>query len=212
MDNNRGLVNQTLEELMDYIKQEKYEIGEKIPPERELALAMSVSRSTLREAIKILNYSNVLEVKQGSGTFIRSKSFSNDFSELKVLKARLMLEQTAVLEIISSTNNSNDDFLIMKELLFKRNDFLIKGYFSDYIEYDLQFHKKIVEMSNNEYIIQWYNDLSNILKSILSAKTLKTSQYKDNTELHNQLFEALITKDKHLALRLVEQNIFDNEK
>ena len=45
-------------------------IGDRLPPERELAEAMNVSRHTLREAIKTMEINGLLKIRPGSGTFI----------------------------------------------------------------------------------------------------------------------------------------------
>ena len=48
----------------------KYNPGDKMPNENELSAAMKVSRTTLREAIRILATRNILEIKRGKGTFV----------------------------------------------------------------------------------------------------------------------------------------------
>ena len=55
------------------IKNDIWKVDEKIPTEPELVQGLGVSRNTIREAIKILEYLGVLEVKQGLGTFVRTK-------------------------------------------------------------------------------------------------------------------------------------------
>ena len=46
--------------------------GDALPPERELAVRLGVSRSSLREAIRALEVVNVLETRHGSGNFVTS--------------------------------------------------------------------------------------------------------------------------------------------
>jgi GntR family transcriptional regulator len=58
------------ESLIDFIKTGKYEIGDKIPSEDELAKLLHVSRVTLREAIRQLREEGLLYSRRGSGTFL----------------------------------------------------------------------------------------------------------------------------------------------
>ncbi len=58
------------EELLQYIKDNKFETGDKLPNEATLSKTFSVGRSSLREATSRLVSRGVLEVRQGSGTFI----------------------------------------------------------------------------------------------------------------------------------------------
>lgn len=58
--------------LLDLIKAEQLRPGDKLPAERELAATMHVSRPVLREALRALAIMNVVEIRQGAGTFITS--------------------------------------------------------------------------------------------------------------------------------------------
>jgi GntR family transcriptional regulator, transcriptional repressor for pyruvate dehydrogenase complex len=56
--------------LLDLIKAEQLRPGDKLPAERDLAAEMHVSRPVLREALRALAIMNVVEIRQGAGTFI----------------------------------------------------------------------------------------------------------------------------------------------
>jgi GntR family transcriptional regulator len=58
------------ESLIDFIKEKKFEIGDRIPSEDELAKILHVSRVTLREAIRQLRDEGLLYSRRGSGTFV----------------------------------------------------------------------------------------------------------------------------------------------
>ena len=64
------LGTKTLEKLKAYIKDQNLQKGDKLPTEPELIKILGVGRSTVRESVKILAYSGVVEVKQGSGTYL----------------------------------------------------------------------------------------------------------------------------------------------
>jgi DNA-binding FadR family transcriptional regulator len=68
--NSAPLSSQVEEKLLQYIKDNKLEIGAKLPNEATLSKTFSVGRSSLREATSRLVSRGVLEVRQGSGTFI----------------------------------------------------------------------------------------------------------------------------------------------
>ena len=74
--NHELLVPQIEDQLMMYMKQENIAIGEKLPSEYKLAELFGVGRSTIREAVKSLVTKGVLEVKRGSGTYVRSTELS----------------------------------------------------------------------------------------------------------------------------------------
>lgn len=83
----------------------EYKIGDKLPNENLLSEELNVSRTTLREAIRILVTENILEIKRGKGTFIINDTLDNhDFGKLNntvsdlkdLLELRLIIEPMAV--------------------------------------------------------------------------------------------------------------------
>lgn len=209
MTKNRNLVNETIQQLEKYIKQKELKIGDKLPVEKELAEKVGVGRSTLREAVKILVYSNVLEVKQGSGTFVKNGSIG-EFSTTDLLQARSMIEAQAI--VLAVTNQTDEDMLQLKEVLFQRNQLLEAGKFTEYIEADLTFHQQIVAMSHNPFLIKWYNELLPDIRLHLSQQVLRMEEYQDNTSLHNKLYRALLEREAKEAQALIQKNIFTDEE
>lgn len=68
------LTEQILDELIEYIKENRLRPGDRLGTEVEMAKRLGVSRGTIRGAIKILVARNVLEVRQGSGTYLADGS------------------------------------------------------------------------------------------------------------------------------------------
>ena len=62
------------EDIIDLIKSNRLEPGDRLQNEYELAKLLNVGRSTVREAIRILVSRNILEVRQGAGTFVSYKN------------------------------------------------------------------------------------------------------------------------------------------
>ncbi|MCB0245489.1 MAG: FadR family transcriptional regulator, partial [Anaerolineae bacterium] len=56
--------------LLSLIQEKQLKPGDKLPPERELAATMQVSRPSLREALRALSMMNVVEIRQGDGTYV----------------------------------------------------------------------------------------------------------------------------------------------
>ena len=85
MSNTSRLADSTASEILKMIEeQERFKIGDKLPNENDFASELGVSRSTLREAVKILTTYGILEIKRGKGTFVTSNTIidSNDLSDI----------------------------------------------------------------------------------------------------------------------------------
>src|SRR6478735_1339331 len=92
----------------------EWPLNQRIPPEPELMARLGVSRGTLREAIKALAHSGMLEVRRGDGTYVRATSemsgaarrMYQDHTEQHILEVRLGLDtQAARLAARASTDS-----------------------------------------------------------------------------------------------------------
>jgi DNA-binding FadR family transcriptional regulator len=78
--NQKSSARLIIEELLGAIQSDNFQIGDRLPSERDLANDLGVSRPTLREAIAALAILGILEIRQGSGTYIRLKSIGDNLS------------------------------------------------------------------------------------------------------------------------------------
>ncbi|BFJ85080.1 FadR/GntR family transcriptional regulator [Ruthenibacterium sp. CLA-JM-H11] len=74
----KTLAHSTAEKLVQYIREQQLAPGAKIPTEYELARMLGVGRNTLREAVRMLASRNILEIRQGAGTFVCEKMGVSD--------------------------------------------------------------------------------------------------------------------------------------
>src|SRR5690348_13515148 len=82
-------------ELVAAIAAGRYAIGDRLPAERELALEFDVSRPTVREAIIALEAQGLVEVRLGSGAYVRQipgQPIGFGITAFEVVEARLLVE------------------------------------------------------------------------------------------------------------------------
>ena len=152
------VANQILKMIM---VEKKFNIGDKLPNENELSSDLGVSRTTLREAVKLLIAHNVLEIKRGKGTFVaENRELNEDFglSELVSLvmnamdffEARIMLEPTMANYAAQRATVEDIDKLVGLDKIINAhvNDADLRT------DYDLQFHYAIAGTAKNEFIIK----------------------------------------------------------
>jgi GntR family transcriptional regulator, transcriptional repressor for pyruvate dehydrogenase complex len=70
----RRLYRQIADQLRLLIERGEFEVGSRLPPERDLALQLGVSRPSVREALIALEVECLVEVRMGSGVYVRSAS------------------------------------------------------------------------------------------------------------------------------------------
>ena len=71
-----GLTEHLVRQMKAWVFRGLISPGERLPPERELAEILNVSRSSLRQALKALQVIGVLEVRQGSGNYLTESAQS----------------------------------------------------------------------------------------------------------------------------------------
>ena len=75
------LTDQTVLAIQDAIKQGKFPAGSQLPPEMELLQMMGISRTTLREALRILEEQRFIRKRRGLGTFVMERAIVKDMSQ-----------------------------------------------------------------------------------------------------------------------------------
>lgn len=148
-------------QLENLILNNELSVGDALPPERGLALQLGVSRNILREAISSMVQKGLLEVRQGSGTFVASptgellrdslSSFVrfNKTGFFDLLEARLGLE-VQIAELAARRSTPEDHERVEKTL----NE--LEAAVSDpqrYVEADILFHKALAVAAKNEILL-----------------------------------------------------------
>src|SRR3954447_2366374 len=98
MADTRRLYEQIAQKLARDIATGRYEVGQRLPSERELAQSFSVSRPTVREAIIALELDELVEVRTGSGVYVTNRepptgqAGVKDIGPFELLEARRAIE------------------------------------------------------------------------------------------------------------------------
>ena len=80
-----GLPNRVKSQLLTMISAGQLSPGDRLAPERELAVEMGVSRNVVREALRTLVDANVLEARQGAGVFVASLDMESLIEPLELV-------------------------------------------------------------------------------------------------------------------------------
>ncbi len=190
----RTLVERVADGIMNMIQETPYRAEDKLPTEKELCERTGAGRNTVREALKILASRNIVEIRQGAGTFVSEKqgvvddplgfSMIDDHVKLTkdLLQVRLMLEpQIAALaaQCAGETDIEELGAILgeMEEAMEKRED---------YSELDTKFHTKIAQCTHN---IVMENLLPVIGKGVaVFAREVGETEYERTLISHRKIF------------------------
>lgn len=191
------------EKIIKLIVDHNLKIGDKLPNEYELADKLGVGRSTIREAIKALVSRNILEIKRGSGTFIRcgvaddplGLIFVKDKLKLAVdlLEIRFMIEPK--IASLAAINATKEDIEEMSKLCDEVEELILNGI--PHMEKDIEFHTAIARSSKN---LVTTNLVPIINKSISVFIDITNTQLKNETiETHREILNAIKNKNANEA-------------
>ena len=168
------LPESTAQQILNMIEtQHRFTVGDKLPNENDLAAELGVSRSTLREAIRILTTNGVLEIRRGKGTFVSANTVidSADLSEM-----RLMFEpDCAYLAAKRATQEEIDAICYYGEQVEKK---ILSG--EDRTAEEQKFHESIANATHNAFVKQFMPVIFNAIKKGVIVMTRDKDVSADN--------------------------------
>src|SRR4029453_16535286 len=124
---NRRLYRQIADQIAALIEKGEYGKGERLPPERDLARHLGVSRPSVREALIALEVEGYVDVRVGSGVYVVGPRASGDFTALpadsgpfELIKARWLIE--AECASLAAQNATKAQVRAMEEALDQMED------------------------------------------------------------------------------------------
>lgn len=189
--------------------------GDRLPPERELALHVGVSRPSVRAGLRWLTAMGVVRARQGSGTFITDGppriepdslgmlAILHRFSRDEMFEARRVLEVgIAGLAALRATGEQlaamADEVAGLFGSLQEPQAFLL---------HDVRFHRAVAVGSGNP-VLGALVELVSVLVYDRRRLTIERAQdLKESAEMHRRIYAAIRQKDAHKARREMEYHL-----
>ncbi|WP_152222330.1 FadR/GntR family transcriptional regulator [Pseudomonas sp. SCB32] len=199
----RSLVDIALEQIRSRIDDGSWPLGQRLPPEPELAEALGISRNTVREAVRVLTFSGVLEVRQGDGTYVRACA---DPLDTMLVLARSSVEQAlearGVIEVeasrLAAERRTDADIIALRQAL-EASAARHGGALDDYIVHDLIFHQRVVDSAHNPVLSELYRYFSQVIRAGLERTIGDPGRPQPSFELHRELLDAIERGDADAA-------------
>jgi len=189
--------------------------GDRIPPERELARTLKISRASLRTGIGYLAAIGVMKVRHGVGTFIKDgpAEFSKaslglmgalyGFQFWQMFEARLIIESS--LASLAAERAKEEHHAALAEEVAEM--YAIANNPADFLKHDMLFHRIIANASGNPI-------LAALIETITTAmyekrlKTVERANYlRDMAEMHREIYRAIRAHDPVEARKLMEHHL-----
>jgi len=156
-------------QIIKYIKENRMQKGDRLPNEKKLMEQLNVSRTTIREAMRILSSRSIVVIRQGSGTYISNfpgvtedplgLQFKYDKEKvlMDLLELRYLMEP--VIASCSAQRASKEEAREIQRLASKVSECIKSGV--DHAEQDVEFHCKIAQSTGNDVLNVLFPEIVN---------------------------------------------------
>jgi GntR family transcriptional repressor for pyruvate dehydrogenase complex len=179
-------------------------VGDRLPPERDLAEQFGVSRTAVREAVKALRQKGLVEVQPGRGTFITNGTSqvmrhslgllmkiggSDGFANLVEVREILEPEIAA----LAATRADEEHIITMREAVAAMDEAL--GDLNKFIEADLDFHLALAEATQNALIPTLIDSIVDLLR-VQRGRIFRVEGGPRRGQVHHKrILEAIVQHD-----------------
>jgi GntR family transcriptional regulator, transcriptional repressor for pyruvate dehydrogenase complex len=193
-------------------------IGDRLPSEREMTRRFGVSRVTVRDALRILEATGLIEVRLGSrgGAYITTPEparIGNTLARMLMLAAVEPEEldearhtfEVAVLEFVCARADETD-IRELREICDRTQRAIEEGHF--HMRYSVEFHVRLAEAAHNRALAMLFESFQNaVLLTLLRAREGSPAHGLRGLEEHRAMIDAIADRDPVGARRLMEEHL-----
>jgi GntR family transcriptional repressor for pyruvate dehydrogenase complex len=196
-------------QLREMIHRGELRPGDRLPPERDLARLLGVSRPTLRAGIRSLAAVGVLQSRQGAGTFVvqsegqptldsgplRLLASLHGLTSAEMFEARLTLEMAVA--GFAAARATGDQMATMAEEVAGMYAALDDP--EQFLVHDVRFHQAVAAASGNRILTALMNMVAKILFDIRIKTVKRATDLKESAEMHRSIYNAIRKHDPEAA-------------
>ena len=189
--------------------------GDTLPPERELAAMLGISRPTLREAIRVLSALNVVEPRHGGGTYVTSLDPRqlaqpiNFLLQVDRMAFRHLLEVRQVLEVgaarLAAPRITDDQLTALRDLTEQAGRVI--GRPAQFLQFDFEIHTAIIEATGNPIYISLYQSIADLSLESRKRTARSPATRRDAHTGHLAIIAALSGRDADAAAAAMHDHL-----
>lgn len=198
--NTLSLVDRVEQNLNEYFESNNLKPGDSIPKEMEIAEAMGVSRTVVREAILRLRMLGLIESKKHSGMILTEPDILNGMG--KVLNPKMLGANTLkdIFELRLILEMGMADLLFVRKtdlLLTELEEIVVQGEDAELekmnfsLKHEIEFHGKLYEISKNQTLLRFQSMLLPVFKWVHENHYYGEYEYNEGFVTHRKLFDIL---------------------
>lgn len=189
--------------------------GDKIPPEREFARSLRISRASLRAGIGYMAAMGVMKIRHGVGTFVADgppdfgkASLSlmgalHGFQTWQMFEARIILESS--LAALAAERGKEEHHAAMSEEVAEM--FATIDTPTDYLIHDVLFHRIIAQASGNPILAAVMETITSSMYDKRRKTVERATDLRESAEMHREIYRAIRARKPDEAMALMERHL-----
>src|SRR6266542_2542218 len=214
------MAEQVVIQVRDMIREGTLRPGDRLPPERELAKRLGISRASLRAGLRFLAAIGVLTSRHGSGTYIAAGPPALDSEPLNMLAAlhgftpEKMFEARRLVEVavagLAAENATDDHLRIMAEEVTETYAALDNP--QEYLVHDFGFHRAVAVASGNPILATFMEMVADILYQRRCKTIGRSRDLKESVEMHRKIYRAIRARNPDKAREAMSEHLILAER
>lgn len=212
--------NQVSEQIKQYIIEQKLMPGDRLPTETQLAETFGISRLSLREATKSLEFLGIIESKTGVGLTVGRLDLGRltnhlgfhagllDADPQQLIDSRVIIETGVLPHVVRRMLEDPSIEASLREIVVQ---FRTAKDLKSLIEIDIRFHRSLIEASGLQPLVA-FNELLTIFFGRFREAIGKVEYRKVGYESHRRLVDLLAAGKAEAASTELKRQIEDNKK
>lgn len=203
--------------VLENIRNGRWKVGDKLPPEAELAAEFNVSRVSLREGMQKLSVLGVVDICQGRGTYISelnpSKFVQPLFSLMAVTEnnikeiydARIAVESDGCK--LAALNRTEENIRVLRHCIDNMDEAITFNNYAAYSELDRRFHDTLMLSSCNHILLvisRMFGDMADIYTQRLNQNA---SIIQQSMMDHRQLYYAIVDQNGEFSRHIMQVHL-----
>lgn len=206
------LVDEVIQKLRSRLTSGEFRVGEKLPPESVLAADLGVGRTTLREAVRVLEHDGLVDIRHGSGSYLRSLSAAGAFS-MRLRQGRVLevLEVRRALEIemtrLTAARRSEGILSAMTRALQQMRQSAQALDERSFLDADMEMCRLLAAGTGNAILVELHGSFAEALRLALAQVLAIPGVMLNCLSRHGQLYDAILARDGDLAVAIAKSHL-----
>lgn len=210
-----ALSDQVVQQIGEWILTGKFVAGEILPSEQALSDQFEVSKTVVREAMKVLSSKGLLSIRQGIGTTVSPKERWQPFDPLVLRYTQggtnfydlIQLRQIIEPEVaaMASKHNENQAFLQLLHDLSEKGGQVQTV--EDHVHFDVSFHQALADATGNQLLVIMMNSIGQFLRASRQALFHVPGALERSVNYHREIYEAVARGDEEASRDAMKRHL-----